>query len=190
MTDSLQHKIGRNRPPRVQITYDVETGGAIEKTEIPFVVGIMADLSGLGDKARPDKLALKDKSRPFVEIDRDNFADVMAKVAPKLPIQGALDHDGKSSDNVLVLKSLDDFGPEALVARVAKLRKLQAERAALRDVLTKLDSNDDFYDQVLRWVKRGNAEKFTELKVAAQKRLDELEVQKVEPVVPAPAPVT
>jgi type VI secretion system protein ImpB len=185
MADSIQHKIGRNRPPRVQITYDVETGGAIEKAEIPFVVGIMADLSGLGDGTRPDKVPLKDKNRPFVEIDRDNFTDVMAKVAPKLPIKGALDHEGKASGDFLALKSLDDFSPEALVARVEKLKNLQAERSALRDVLTKLDSNDEFYDQVLAWVKDKDTHKFTELKVAAEDRLKALEKPKDE----APAAV-
>ena len=75
--ESLQKKIGRVRPPRVQITYDVETGGAIEKKELPFVVGVLADLSGLPDKPLP---AIKD--RKFVEIDRDNFDKVLAKSDP------------------------------------------------------------------------------------------------------------
>jgi type VI secretion system protein ImpB len=172
MADSVQHKIARNRPPRVQITYDVEIGDAIEKAEIPFVVGIMADLSGLGDNPRPDKVPLKDKDRPFVEIDRDNFGDVMAKIAPRLPVEGALDHDGKSAaDGSLVFKSLDDFGPDALVARIDELRKWQTERAALRDILTKLDSNDAFYDQVLKWVNENEKEKFADLSKAASERL-------------------
>jgi type VI secretion system ImpB/VipA family protein len=172
MADSIQHKIGRNRPPRVQITYDVEIGDAIEKTEIPFVVGIMADLSGLGDAPRPDKVQLKDKERPFVEIDRDNFTDVMAKVAPRLAIDGALDHEGKKTkDGCLVFKSPDDFGPEALVERIEQLKAWQDERAALRDVLTKLDSNDAFYEQVREWVKRNDKKKFTDLKTGAEERL-------------------
>jgi type VI secretion system protein ImpB len=172
MADSIQHKIGRNRPPRVQITYDVEVGDAIEKAEIPFVVGIMADLSGLGDKKH--KVPLKDKDRPFVEIDRDNFTDVMAKVAPKLAVSGALDHEGnRTSDGCLVFKSPEDFGPEALIARVKKLKDLQAERAALRDVLTKLDSNDEFYELVLNWVKDNNkTDRFVLLKEAAEARLN------------------
>lgn len=169
MADSIQHKIGRNRPPRVQITYDVEVGDAIEKTEIPFVVGIMADLSGLGDQKH--KLPLKDKDRPFVEIDRDNFTDVMAKIAPQLPFQGALDHEGKRTD-FLVFKSPDDFGPEAIVARMKKLKDLQAERAALRDVLTKLDSNDEFYDLVLKWVTEKKTDQFVLLREATQARLN------------------
>jgi type VI secretion system protein ImpB len=176
MADSIQHKIGRNRPPRVQITYDVEIGDAIEKAEIPFVVGIMADLSGLGDKPRADKLPLKDKDRPFVEIDRDNFTDVMAKVAPRLEVVGALDHEGKpTADSCLVFKSLDDFSPDALVERTEELKGWQAERAALRDILTKLDSNDAFYNQVLGWVKDAKEkEKFADLSKAASEKLTAL----------------
>lgn len=169
MVDSIQHKIGRNRPPRVQITYDVEIGDAIEKAEIPFVVGIMADLSGLGKNKH--KLPLKDKDRPFVEIDRDNFTDVMAKVAPKLKADGALDHR-EAGEDYLVFKSLDDFSPGALVRRIGDLKNLQAERAALRDVLTKLDSSDVFYEQVLKWVTDENdKDKFAQLSTAATTKL-------------------
>src|SRR5258708_31379752 len=77
--DSLQKKLSRVRPPRVHITYDVETGGAIEKREIPFVVGVMADLSGQPDQPLP---ALKD--RKFVEIDKDNFDRVLGSMSPRL----------------------------------------------------------------------------------------------------------
>ena len=79
MKKSITAKLGRIRPPRVHITYDVETGGAIEKKEIPFVVGVMADLS-----AQPDKPLANLKDRKFTEIDRDNFDQVMAKQAPRL----------------------------------------------------------------------------------------------------------
>ena len=79
MSDSLQKWVGRNRPPRVQITYDVESGDAVEKKELPFVVGIMADLSG-----QPLLPLAKMKDRRFVEIDRDNFKEIMGKIAPRL----------------------------------------------------------------------------------------------------------
>ena len=79
--ESTQHKLDRVRPPRVQITYDVETGGAIEMKELPFVLGVMSDLSGKPDQPLP---ALKDPKRKFVEIDRDNFNDVMKGMAPRL----------------------------------------------------------------------------------------------------------
>src|SRR6478672_10903611 len=77
--ESVQKKLGRVRPPRVHITYDVETGGAIEKREIPFVVGVLADLSGQPTKKLPSL-----KERKFTEIDRDNFDQVMAKQEPRL----------------------------------------------------------------------------------------------------------
>src|SRR5207253_2790844 len=82
MADSMQHKLDRVRRPRVQITYDVETNGAMVKTELPFVVGIIADLSG------QPKEALKPlKDRKFVPIDRDNINDVLAKSAPRLALK-------------------------------------------------------------------------------------------------------
>src|SRR6059058_5105454 len=80
MAESLQHKLDRVRRPRVQITYDVETGGAMERKHLPFVVGVLADLSGQRKEPLP---ALK--QRQFVEIDRDNFNDVLAKQAPPGP---------------------------------------------------------------------------------------------------------
>src|SRR3982751_774277 len=83
MPESTQHKLDRVRPPRVQITYDVETLGSIVKTELPFVVGIMADLSGNGiEGSTPDPAPLALKDRKYVEIDRDNFNTIMEKTVP------------------------------------------------------------------------------------------------------------
>ncbi len=84
MSNSLQHWVGRNRPPRVQITYDVEIGDAVEKKELPLVVGLLADLSG-----KPVKPLPKLKDRRFVEVDRDNFDSVMGKIAPRLDMSVA-----------------------------------------------------------------------------------------------------
>jgi type VI secretion system protein ImpB len=81
MSNSLQKWVGRNRPPRVQITYDVEIGDAVEKRELPLVVGLLADLSG-----QPATPLPKLKERRFVEIDRDNFDEIMGKVAPRLDL--------------------------------------------------------------------------------------------------------
>ena len=172
MADSTQHRIGRNRSPRVQITYDVEIGNAIEKREIPFVVGIMADLSGFGDAVPDGRAALKHVSRSFVEIDGGNFGDVMAKVAPQLGgIDGALDADGNDAAGVLSFKSMDDFNPAALVKRVKSLKQLQDQRAALRDLLTKLDSNDALYRAVRE---RVEGKKMKELGDAAATQLTQL----------------
>ena len=149
MAESTQQILSRVRPPRVQITYDVEIGGAIEKKQLPFIVGILSDLSGLPSEPLPNV-----KDRKFVEIDRDNFDDVLASAAPRLAIRvpNKLKPDANEMLNVeLNFKSMDDFGPVALVQQIEPLRKLFEARNRLRDLLTKLDGNDEL-DAVLREV--------------------------------------
>src|SRR5215472_2643826 len=138
--ESLQKKLGRIRPPRVQITYDVETGGAIEKKELPLVVGIMADLAG-----KPEKALMPVKSRKFVEIDRDNFNDVLASINPRLAFQvpTRLKDDDSKLNVELKFQRIDDFRPESIVQQVEPLRKLFEARQRLNDLLAKLDGNDD-----------------------------------------------
>jgi type VI secretion system protein ImpB len=140
VSESTQKKLTRIRPPRVQISYDVETGGAIEKKELPLVVGIMADLAG-----KPDGPSLPIKNRKFVEIDRDNFNDVMASIAPRLAFQvdNQLQDDDTKMNVELRFKKLDDLRPEAVVQQVDTLRKLFEARQRLNDLLAKLDGNDD-----------------------------------------------
>jgi type VI secretion system protein ImpB len=139
MSDSLQKWVGRNRPPRVQITYDVEIGDAIEKKELPLVVGLLADLSG-----QPLKPLPKLKERRFVEIDRDNFNDVMAKIAPRLDISVPDTLKGEGNLKVeLNFTQFDDFHPEAIVKQVPRLARLLEARQQLRDLLGKLDGNDE-----------------------------------------------
>ena len=142
MSDSTQKKISRIRPPRVQITYDVEAGGAIEKKELPFVVGVMADLSGQRDSERP---LPKVKERKFVEIDRDNFNDVMAGIAPRLSfrVPNALQNDGTMLSVNLGFAEMDDFGPVQVLQQVSGLKELYQARKKLSDLLTKLDGNDE-----------------------------------------------
>ena len=139
MSDSLQKWVGRNRPPRVQITYDVEIGDAVEKKELPMVVGLMADLSGQPAIALP-----KMKDRRFVEIDRDNFNGIMAKISPRLDLSvpDAMKGDGNIKVE-LNFKEYDDFHPEAIVRQVPRLAKLLEARQQLRDLLAKLDGNDE-----------------------------------------------
>jgi type VI secretion system protein ImpB len=149
MAESTQHVLSRVRPPRVQITYDVEIGGAFEKKQLPFIVGILADLSG-----QPSEPLPKVKDRKFVEIDRDNFDDVLEAAAPRLAIRvpNKLKPDANEMLNVeLKFKSIDDFGPVALVQQIEPLRKLFEARNRLRDLLTKLDGNDEL-DAILREV--------------------------------------
>src|SRR5271169_4346839 len=149
MAESTQQVLSRVRPPRVQITYDVEIGGAIEKKQLPYIVGILADLSG-----HPSEPLPKVKDRKFVEIDRDNFDDVLAAAAPRLAIRvpNKLKPDANEMMNVeLKFKSMDDFGPVAVVQQIEPLRKLFEARNRLRDLLTKLDGNDEL-DAILREV--------------------------------------
>ena len=140
MAESTQHKLDRVRPPRVQITYDVEIGGAIQMKELPFVGGIMADLSGV-----PEVPLAKIKDRKFVEIDRDNFNDVMAAFNPRLVFQvdNKLTNDGSKLNVELKFKHMDDFNPVAVLKQVAPLKKLYDARQRLSDLLTKLDGNDE-----------------------------------------------
>ena len=139
-TESTQHRLDRVRPPRVQITYDVETGGAIEMKELPFVVGILADLSG-----KPVTPLPKLKDRKFVEIDRDNFDDVLEGIAPHLEYTAPnrLTGDGGSLKVELNFKRMEDFEPLSIVDQVEPLRRLMEARQRLVDLLAKLDGNDD-----------------------------------------------
>jgi type VI secretion system protein ImpB len=146
--ESIQKKIGRVRPPRVHITYDVETGGAIEKKAIPFVVGVMADLSGQPEKPLPQ---LKD--RKFVEIDRDNFDQVLAKMEPRVTfrVDNKLSDDDTRIAVDLRFKSMEDFGPVNVVKQVEPLRKLLEMRNQLSNIVSSLQGNDKL-DQLLQEV--------------------------------------
>jgi type VI secretion system protein ImpB len=132
----------------VQITYDVEIGDAVEKKELPLVVGILADLAG--DVAvRPQALP-RLKDRKFVEIDRDNFDKVMAAIAPTLRLPLADKLQGGDSRMVVELRfnSLDAFHPRQLIERIDPLKKLMASRQRMVDLQAKLDGNDALMGQL------------------------------------------
>ena len=137
--ESIQQKISRIRPPRVQITYDVETGGAIEMKELPFVVGVLGDFSGKPEEALP---AIK--NRKFVEIDLDNFDQVLAGMKPRLAysIDNKLQDDGSKLGVELKFNKMEDFEPDNLVQQVEPLRKLVEARQKLSDLLSKMDGNE------------------------------------------------
>ncbi len=137
--ESLQHKLDRVRPPRVQITYDVEVGGAIELKELPFVVGVMGDFVGKPEEPLP---ALK--NRKFVEIDPDNFNQVMAGMKPRLAysIENKLQDDGSKLGVELNFNSIEDFEPDNIVQQVEPLRKLIEARQKLSDLRSKMDGNE------------------------------------------------
>ncbi len=146
MAESLQHTLDRVRSPRVQITYDVEIGDAIEMKEIPFVVGVLGDLSG-----NPDEPLPKVKDRKFVEIDRDNFNQVLAGMKPRLTyrVDNKLTNDDTKMAVELRFKSMDDFHPERVAEQVTPVRKLVDARKRLSDLLSKLDGNDKL-DELLQ----------------------------------------
>jgi type VI secretion system protein ImpB len=148
--ESTQQKLSRVRPPRVQITYDVEIGDAIEKKELPFVLGVLGDYSG-HNKEQP-----RLKERKFVAIDRDNFDDVMKGMAPALRMQvdNKLDETSDTKLSVsLDFSRLEDFEPQNVVRQVEPLKKLQEERARLSDLKNKMLGNDklaELLDDVVR----------------------------------------
>ena len=137
--ESLQHKLDRVRPPRVQITYDVEVGGAIELKELPFVVGVMGDFVGKPEEPLP---ALK--NRKFVEIDPDNFNQVLSGMKPRLAysIENKLQDDGSKLGVDLKFNSIEDFEPDNVVQQVEPLRKLIEARQKLSDLRSKMDGNE------------------------------------------------
>lgn len=136
---STQHKLDRIRPPRVQITYDVEIGNAIEVKDLPFVMGILADLAGSPSTPLP---SLKD--RKFIDIDRDNINDVMASLNAQLPLRVENVLGGSASDlNILLsFRSMDDFNPTNIVGQVGPLNDLYNKRVSLTDIVSRLDGND------------------------------------------------
>ena len=140
MADSIHDKLKRVRKPRVHITYDVETNGAVAEKEIPFVMGVMGDYSG--DNA-DNKKALKD--RKFSQIDRDNFNEVMTNISPKLSmkVENTLEDDGSEISVDMDFKSMEDFEPHKIVDKVEPLKKLLETRNKLRDLLTKADRSDE-----------------------------------------------
>lgn len=131
--------IKRNRPPRVQIEYDVETGGSQRKVELPFVMGILSDLSG---DSNADLPALE--QRKLVEIDVDNFDDRMKAMKPKatFTVPNTLTGEGNLAVD-LTFESMDDFSPAAIARKVDALSKLLDARTQLSDLLTRMDGKAD-----------------------------------------------
>lgn len=141
--DSIQKKLQKIRPPRVQLTYEVERGDAIEQKELPFVVGVVGDFSGTPESPLP-----KLKDRKFVNVDMDNFDDVLQGAAPRAVyrVPNKLSDQGGTFGVELKFQSMDDFRPEAVVQQVEPLRKLVEARTKLADLRNKLAGNDQLED--------------------------------------------
>lgn len=148
MTESTQHILDKVRPPRVQLTYDVETGNAIIMKQLPFVMGILADLEGVPENAPP-----KLKDRKFIDIDRDSFEDIMGKLSPRLPLRvpNVLNDQGGELDVLLNFATMDDFGPVNIAQQVPALAQLFEARQRLSNLLSKLSGNDEL-DALLKEV--------------------------------------
>ena len=144
MAESQQHKLDRVRPPRVQITYDVETNGAMEKRELPFLVGVMAELSG----HRPQDEIGPIKSRDFKEIDRDNIDAVMKDAAPvlNLSVANKLTDDNSNLRVALKFEGMQDFSPYKVADQIAPLKELLEMRKRLDEVLSKISTNEQLAD--------------------------------------------
>ena len=142
-SDSVQKRLQKIRAPRVQMTYDVEIGDAIENKELPFVVGVLGDFGG-----NPDSEKKRLKDRKFVALDRDNFDEVLAGVEPvaRFAVQNRLSEAGGTFAVDLHFRSMDDFRPESVVRQVDPLRKLLEARTKLADLRNKLAGNDKLED--------------------------------------------
>jgi type VI secretion system protein ImpB len=156
--ESTQHKLDRVRSPRVHITYDVEIGDAIKMKELPFVMGVLADLSG-----KPDAPLPRLRDRKFVEIDRDNFNDVLKGMKPHLAfrVDNKLTDDDTKLGVELRFQNLDDFSPERVAEQVEPLKKLMEVRQQLKGLLAKTDGNDRLAERLQEII--SNTEKLQQL---------------------------
>lgn len=166
--ESTQKKLSRVRPPRVQITYDVEVGDAIEIKELPFVLGVLGDYSGHPKEALP-----KLKDRKFVDIDRDNFDDVLKGVTPRLQLRvdNRLKKDDTQMGVELKFEKMEDFEPQRMVSQVEPLRKMLEVRTRLSDLRNKITGNDrleELLDEIVR-----DTEKLKEISATRQKPEEE-----------------
>jgi type VI secretion system protein ImpB len=161
MAESLQHKLDRVRSPRVHITYDVETGGAIEKKELPFVMGILGDFTG-----NPEEPLPKLKERKFVEVNPDNFDAVLAAMKPHLAfsVENKLSEDSGAGQLKVDLRfrSLEDFEPENVAKQVKPLKERLDLRSKLSDLRGSLQGNDKL-DELLQGAIR-DTDKLAKLK--------------------------
>lgn len=148
--ESVQKKLQRIRPPRVQLTYDVEVGDGKEVKELPFVVGVMGDFSAASEV---EKSKLKDKK--FINVDLENIDEVMSSLAPRAAFQvdNTLTSEGGSIGVDLTFKSMEDFRPESVVQQVDPLRQLLEARERLTDLRNKISNSEkleDLLDEVLK----------------------------------------
>jgi len=150
--ESTQHKIDRVRPPRVQITYDVEIGDAIELKELPFVMGVLGDFTG-----QPVEPLPRLRDRKFVEVNPDNFDQVLEGMKPHLAfsVENKLSEDSDAGQLKVDLKfaSLDDFNPENVAKQVKPLKELLDLRTRLSDLRGTLQTNERLEEALMDAIK-------------------------------------
>lgn len=161
--ESVQKKLQRIRPPRVQLTYDVEVGDSKEIKELPFVVGVLGDFSAASEL---EKTKLKDKK--FINVDLDNIDEVMQSLAPRaaFQVENTLTKEGGRMSVDLTFNAVQDFRPENVVQQVDPLRKLVEARERLTDLRNKISNNErleDLLDQILK-----NTDQVRKLSVEAE----------------------
>lgn len=154
MSNSSQKFIARNRAPRVQIEYELETNGATRKVNLPFIVGVMSDLAGASESEEAKKVLAK---RKFLEIDIDNFDKRMAALRPKISFQvdNTLTGEGKIPVSI-EFESIDDFTPSRVASKVDSLKKLMDARNQLSALLTYMDGRADAEDLLAKVLKDPN----------------------------------
>lgn len=166
MAKSTQHKLDRVRPPRVHVTYDVETGDAIEVKELPFVMGVLGDFTG-----QPEQPLPKLKDRKFVEVTPDNFDSVLEGMKPHLSfsVENKLSDDPDAGQIKVDLrfKSMEDFEPEQVARQVKPLKEMLDLRTKLADLRGSLQGNDKLEELLLEAV--SNSEKLEKLKAELNK---------------------
>lgn len=146
MAGNSQKFIGRNRAPRVQIEYDVEVYGAQKKVELPFVMGVMADLSGKPEEPLPPVA-----DRNFLDISVDNFDDRLKAMQPRVAMQVPNTLTGEGQMSVaMTFQSMEDFSPAAVARSVEPLRKLLEARTQLANLITFMDGKTGAEDLIRR----------------------------------------
>ncbi|WP_186645798.1 type VI secretion system contractile sheath small subunit [Fluviispira vulneris] len=164
--NSIQHKLTKVRPPRVQITYDLQAEGNVKAKDIPFVVGVMANFSGHKNK-KPQKL----KNAQFLPIDKDCFNTTMQKVAPELTfkVENTIKKDGSSLNVKLKMNSMADFSPGKIAENHPELNKLLEIRKKLIDLQAKADSSETLEEVLNKLIQNPEAL----MKIAAPKKTDD-----------------
>lgn len=161
MAESTQKKLERIRPPRIQISYEVETGGAIEMKELPFLMGVLGDFSG-----KPEESLPRLKDRKFVELTPENFDETLASMKPRLAfsVENKLSEDADAGKLKVELnfREMDDFSPDAVARQVKPLRELLELRTELANLRANLQTNEKLDDVLQEML--GDQEKMAKLK--------------------------